>query len=136
MKKKMTIVTGLATALFLLAFQYTNAQAINEPAVKVIPTNENGSVKVIYAHDNALPVEVKFFGEDGLVISDKISTESFDRGFIKKYDIQKLAATTYWVEVSTKEFSSTYKLVKSADRKGWQSILESTTYTYGLLASR
>jgi hypothetical protein len=136
MKKKMTLVTGLATALFLLAFQYTNAQSINEPAVKVIPTNETGSVKVIYSHDNTLPVDVKFYSEDGLVISDKINAKSFDRGFIKKYDIQKLTAATYWVEVSTKEFSSTFKLVKTADRKGWQSILESTTYTYGLLASR
>lgn len=134
MKTKITLVAGFAMALIMLAFQNSNAQATNEPAVKVVPAG--GAIKVIYAQGGEQAVLVKFLDQDNIALTDRIDSKNFDKGFIKRYDIKSVKGDTFWVEVSTRDFSALYKLTRDSKKSTWQSTLESATYTYNLLASK
>lgn len=133
MNKKTILIAGLAVALACVAL-ITRAQTPGEPAVKVVPGAERGTVKVIYAQAPVTAVEVKFIGNEGVVMQDKITSLS-QKGFIKKYNISRLEANSYWIEIKSPELSVTYKLEVGRDGKTSLPVLQTTTYHHALLAS-
>jgi hypothetical protein len=132
MKTKTTFMTGLIFfSAMSFAATYSNAQS--DPAVKILPTTEKGILKILYAYPTDKAVSIKFYNESGLIISDKVS-KSYQKGFSKKYDLSRLKAGDYWVEITSPELSVTYKLAGSKEKR-WVSTLEKTTYNYPLVAT-
>jgi hypothetical protein len=131
--KTRLILSGLVVMLSA-AFTTANAQ-LDEPAVKVLPSSEKGIVKVLYAIDSDKAVEVKFLSENGLITSDKIKAGSFKNGFSKKYDISRIKAKSFWVEVSSADLTVRYKMIESKERKAFIPYLEKTTYNHPLVAT-
>lgn len=129
MKTRSTIVAGLVVLLSTVFFA-GNAQSTT-PAIKVLPTTNEGIVKllVVGAPDEA--VDVKFYSEDGLVKTDAI--KSADEGFNKKYDVREIMNRGFLMEVTAAGTSVTYKLARSKGRL--IPFLTKTTYTYPVVAS-
>jgi hypothetical protein len=132
MKTKTTFLAGLMI-LAAMSFTSTNVQAQADPAVKVLPTSETGILKVLYAYPNQKTVQIKFYNESGLIGLDHVN-KKFEKGFSKRYDLNKLSEGNYWVEITSPELSVTYKLEGSKEKK-WISTLEKTTYSYPLVAT-
>lgn len=132
MKTKFTILAGIFTFLSL-AFVSASAQTL-EPAVKIIPTSENGIYKLIFAYDSDQTVQVKFFNnKEGVLKLDRIQPEKFENGFSKKYDVSNIDSKDFWVEVSSSKLSVRYKMTKGS--KAYEPVLESTTFVNTLTAS-
>lgn len=130
MKTKSIIVAGLVVLLSTVFFA-SNAQSTN-PTIKVLPTTSEGILKLLVVGAADQAVNVEFYTDEGLVLSDAIrSTES---GFNKRYDIRKIMERGFSMEVKTEGTSVIYKLAKS-DSKKLTPILVKTTYTYPLVAS-
>lgn len=133
MNRKTILIAGLAVALACVA-SITRAQALGESAIKVVPGAERASVKVIYAHAPVTAVEVKFTSSEGVLVQDRIASAS-PKGFIKKYDLSRLEANSYWVEIKSRELTVVYKLELGRDGKTSMPVLQTTTYQHALLAS-
>lgn len=129
MKTKLTLIAGLAIALVAAAVT-ANSQSL-EPAVKIIPSAQDGIFKVIYGYESEQAVQVKFFNEQGLLKLDKIKAEKFENGFVKKYDVRNVTAGDFWIEVASANLTVTYKMAEQKNR-AYQPILESTTYNNAL----
>ena len=134
MKSKSIILAGLVTILSL-AFVSVNAQLASEPAVKILPTNEQGILKVLYAYDTDQSVEVRFLDDDGLITSDKIKAAKTAHGFSKKYNVRNIKSGTFWIEVKAANVSVIYKVTGSSDGKAYTSALEKATFNYPSVAS-
>jgi hypothetical protein len=137
MKTQSIILAGLLMIFATVA----QAQEINEPAVKILPTSESGILKVIYAYNTGQSVQVKFFTDDGVLFSDAIKAKAFKNGFSKKYDLRNIATNNveskpFFVEVSTETMSVIYRLADSEDGKGLVPVIENATYRYPAVASR
>lgn len=132
--KTKAILTGMVMLLSATAWT-ANAQDSDQPAIKILPAAEEGKLKLVYARSSQKAVNVKFIGENGLLTSDRISAGSFDKGFIKKYDISRIQGKTFWVEVSSADLTVRYKLVESKDGKSFVPYLEQTTYNHQTVAT-
>ena len=133
MKTRSILLSGLVVMLSA-AFTAANAQ-LDEPAVKILPSVEKGIIKVLYAIDSDKAVEVKFLNESGLITLDKIKAGSFNKGFLKKYDISRIDGKSFWVEVSSADLTVRYKMIKSKERKSFIPYLEKTTYNHPMVAT-
>ena len=123
----------LALVVMLSAAFATNAQLI-EPAVKFLPAGEKGLLKVLYAHDTQSNVDVKFLGENGLLKADRIKAGSFSKGFSKKYDVSRIKAKSFWVEISSADLTVRYKMIETKDGQ-FVAYLEKTIYNHPLVAA-
>jgi hypothetical protein len=132
MKTQSIILAGLLVIFGAVA----QAQEINEPAVKILSTAEEGVLKVIYAYKLGQPVRVQFYNEDVVLFTDKIKANAFTNGFSKKYDVHNIRTGTFFIEVSSETMSVIYKLTKSADGKNFIPVLENASYQYPAVASR
>jgi len=103
--------------------------------VKIIPSAQDGVLKLVYGYPHAKSVEVRFYNRDGIVVTDRINANEGEKGFIKKYDLRQLSTGVYWVEVSSPELSVTYKLVGNKGIK-WNTELEKSTVNHLLVASK
>lgn len=112
-----------------------SAQPIDEPAVKILPAAEQGMLKVLYGYDARGTVEVRFIGENGLLKSDRIKAGSFEKGFLKKYDVRRIKDKNFWVEVRSANLVVRYKMVGSEDGKSFMPQLEQTTYNHPTVAA-
>lgn len=135
MKTKSIITAGLV-ALFSVSFFGAIAQQTSEPAIKILPTNQKGIIKVLYAYDSDQPVEIKFISEGEVLTYDKVKGEAFQHGFSKKYDVRNVKSKNFWVEVSSPSLMVTYKMTESNDRKSYVPILEKTTYNTLVAANK
>lgn len=130
--KTRILLAGVAVAA-ISAFSLT-AKAQEQPLVKIVPGTER-TIKLIFEHQPKNNVSVKFSDADGLISADKINASSYDRGFIKKYQVNRNKADAFWVHVTSKDMDLTYKL--TAEREGqWTAQLEKATYNYQTVASR
>lgn len=130
MKTKSTIAAGLFVLLSTVFFA-SNAQSTN-PTIKVLPTTSEGILKLIVVGATDQAVNVEFYTDEGLVLSDAIRSGS--AGFNKRYDIRRIMDSNFSMEVKTDGTSVIYKLAKAGNRK-LTPILVKTTYTYPLVAS-
>jgi hypothetical protein len=135
MKTKTIIIASLVT-LFSVSFFSANAQQTVEPSVKILPTDEKGILKVLFAYDTDQAVEVKFLTEDVVLTRDKIKANTFQNGFSKKYDVRNIKSGNFWIEVSSPSLTVTYKMTESKDRKSHVPVLEKTTYNTLVAANK
>ena len=131
--KTQSIIIVVLVMLFGAAAQ---AQELNEPAIKILPTSQQGILKVLYAYNSGQPVLVKFSDENTVLFSDKIKANSFEKGFSKKYDVRQISAKTFYVEVSSETITATYRLTRSEDSDVLTPFLENVSYQYPPVASR
>lgn len=124
----------LAGLVILLSAAFTTHAQLIEPAVKILPGSEKGQLKVIYAYNSQNAVDVKFLGENGLLKSDRIQAGSFTNGFSKRYDVSRIKAKSFWIEVSSADLSVRYKMIESKDGK-FVPYLEKTTINHPMVAA-
>jgi hypothetical protein len=139
MKNQSIIVLGLF-AILSSAVITTNAQSFGEPAIKILPTSQKGILKVLYAYDqdnSNESVMVKFLNEGGVIKSDEIKQGTFTNGFLKKYDIRKMASMSnnVWIEVSSSNVTATYKLTESRDGNSFVPTLVSASQNHQFVAA-
>ncbi|MFY8036300.1 MAG: hypothetical protein ACOVMQ_03980 [Cyclobacteriaceae bacterium] len=127
----------IIAAFAVIAVTAITAQAQSElsPAIKVLPSAEEGVVKILYAYETTKPVEVRFSNESGVLKTDRVKPSSFAHGFIKKYDVSGIDTKKFKVEVISENVSVTYLITESKNSKGFTPRLESTTYNQSLVAS-
>jgi hypothetical protein len=130
MKTKAILLAGL-----FMIYGAAQAQEIFEPAVKILPTKDKGILKVLYAYNTDQSVSVKFFNEDGVLLSDRVKANTFQKGFSKKYDVRKIGSGNFFVEVSSARMSVTYKMIESQDGKNLIPVLEKASYMHPTVAS-
>ena len=131
--KTLSIITAGLAIMLSASIGTINAQQIGEPAVKILPTNEKGILKIMYAYATNQPVTIVFYNEGGLLASDKVKGD-FRDGFSKKYDVRKVSAD-FWIEVRSMELTVTFKMVESRDGQSFLPVLEKTTYNHALVAA-
>ncbi len=134
MKTKMLILGVVVAALSTIMVSRAQAQENMLPAVKIIPTDLNDVVKVIYGYDTRMPVTVKFLGDEGVFFQDKVKGENLENGFVKKYRLPHEAGSDLRVEVSSSELSVIYKLETAKNGKRIAQ-LEEITYHYPVVAA-
>lgn len=134
--KTRTIIIASVMTLFSASFFGASAQQAGEPPVKILPTDDQGVLKVLYAYDTDQAVEVKFLNEDGVLTRDKIKANTFQNGFSKKYDVRNISSRNFWIEVSSPSLMVTYKMTESNDRRAYVPILEKTTYNTLVAANK
>jgi len=135
MKTSSLITAGL---MILLATSFTAVTARQlgaEPPVKILPTTQNGILKVLYASEIGKGVEVRFFDENKTLVFDKIKGPRDLNGFIKKYDISRLKSENFWIEVSSANMDVTYKIIPSEDGT-FNPVLEKTTYNHPMVVAK
>ena len=130
MKTRSTIVAGLVL-LFSTVFFASNAQTTN-PTVKVLPTTKEGIVKLLVVGSTEQAVDVKFYSEDGLVVTDQIKLDHSE-GFNKKYDVSSIMRRGFLMEITADGTSVSYKMGKALGKM--TPYLVKTTYTYPMVAS-
>ncbi|CAN5471125.1 hypothetical protein BH09BAC3_BH09BAC3_34130 [soil metagenome] len=138
--KNQLIITLALFATLSSAVITVNAQTFDEPAIKILPTSQKGILKVLYAYDqdnSNQSVTVKFLNEGGVIKSDEIKQGTFTNGFLKKYDIRKMASISnnVWIEVSSSNVTATYKLDESRDGNSFVPTLVSATQTHQFVAA-
>ncbi|MBL7852423.1 MAG: hypothetical protein JNN04_16075 [Cyclobacteriaceae bacterium] len=131
MKKKIILLAGFVIALTASAAVY--AQSV-DPAVKILPAAEQGTLKVVYARQAAQTVTVKFIDENGLLKTDRIKPGSFNQGFLKKYDVSRIKSGKFWIEVSADDLIVRYRLVQDQNGR-YVPYLEQTIYNHPLVAT-
>ncbi len=132
MKNKSKILAGLVVAL-ILAYGAASAQ-VNGPAVKILPSTEDGVLKVMYAYSSSEPIKIRFTDAQNLNQVDYIGGENFPSGFSKKYDIRNIEVDAFWIEVKSSKLSVVYKMTAQKDGT-YHPLLEKTTYYHDLVAA-
>jgi hypothetical protein len=133
MKIQSIITAGFA--VILSASFSVQAQTEMLPAIKVLPSNEKGIVKILFAYETLRNVDVKFYNEEGLLKEDRIKAGTFKKGFIKKYDVSAIDTKKFSIDVDSDNVSVTYRLIESKNGTRYTPLLEKTTYKQSLVAS-
>ena len=133
MKTRSIILAALA--FVCSASVATFAQSGAEPAIKVLPSNQKGVIKVLFVYDSDQSVDVKFYSEGELVGADRIKAKTFQKGFTKKYDISNISSTNFKVEVESADVSVIYQILESHGSMSYDPQLLRTTYNHPLTAS-
>ena len=77
-------------------------------SIKLLPSAQKGSIKVLYVNSQEKKVTVRIHGE--IEFTDKIRLSASDKGFIKKYDLSKLNSGTYWIEVEDSSLNLAFEV--------------------------
>jgi hypothetical protein len=126
MKNKTILIGMMVAAICAFTLVQSKAQTFDPLGVKILPTDRQDMIKVIYANDNNSEVEIKFHDASGLIKKDKIEANSFEKGFAKKYKVKRQPADEFWLEVNNPEMTAIYKMKTNKDGK-WIAELEQTT---------
>lgn len=132
--KTRNLVCGAAiVAISALLFGQANAQT--QPVVKVLPGSAKDMIKVLYFGKPNGVVTVKFTENDGTVIvSDKIKDKKIEKGFLKKYQVNRDQGDFFWVEVSDEDSFVRYKVFANPYEE-WTAQLEKEAYKYPVVAA-
>lgn len=133
MKTKAIICGVVVAAISTFVMSRAHAQVQDSPAVKIISTDQRDIIKIIYAYSSSSPVEIKFLNSEGLVYEERLTGKIVEKGFSKKFDVNKMKEADLWVEVTGREISATFKLSASKDGK-WIAQLEKLTHNFPVLA--
>lgn len=129
MKKKLALTIIGITALFgSTLYAQSIAPQPTAEFVKILPTTKSGVIKVLHAQESASPVTIKFSTKEGEVAQDQVSSNMYEKGFTKKYDVSKIQHKDYWVEVTSSTSSVTYHIVPDKDKKTFDAYLERISY--------
>ena len=127
MKTKIFIVAATIVMLAVLSTS-VQAQSLNEPIIKILPSNQPGLLKILYVHDTDRSVDIKFYNDEGLISSDRIKGGTFKRGFLKRYDVSRINSERFRIEISDESRSLWYTVVGADDNKTYTCVYERTTY--------
>lgn len=117
MKTQKTI---LATLAIVMASTFSFGQSINNKSeVRVLPHHESGVLRLLYSGEEKETVTVKFYSGNALISKDKVKADKFEKGFIKLYDLRKLEAGDFKVEVETSGKSTGYAFTINEDKNIW-----------------
>lgn len=133
MKTKAIICGVVVAAISTLVMSQAHAQVQDIPAVKIISTDQTDVIKVIYAYNTKSPVKVKFLNSEGVAYEERLSGRDVEKGFSKKYDVEKMKGDDLWVEVDGQEISAVFKMSPSKNGK-WTAQLEKVTHNFPALA--
>jgi len=133
MKTRNLVCGALIVAVSALAL--VSAKAQTQPVVKILPGSTKDIIKVMYCGKPNGAVTVRFTESDGAhILSDKIKDKNFEKGFLKKYQVNREQGDFFWVEVSDQDSFVRYKVFASS-LEGWSARLEKETYNYPVVAS-
>ena len=133
MKTKAIICGVVVAAISTFVMSKAHAQVQDIPAVKIISTDQTDIIKVIYAYSTNSPVTIKFLNSEGIAYEERLSGRDVEKGFSKKYDVEKMRGDDLWVEVDGQEISATFKMTSSKNGK-WSAQLEKVTHNFPVLA--
>ncbi len=133
MKTRAIICGVVVAAISTFVMSRAHAQVQDIPAVKVISTDQTDVIKVIYAYSTNSPVTVKFLNSEGIAYEERLSGRDVEKGFSKKYDVEKMKSDDLWIEVVGQEISATFKMSASKNGK-WTAQLEKVTHNFPVLA--
>ncbi len=131
---KTKLMTLLIVALGCFAIS-ANAQTSNDSHIKLVPANAPGTIKLIHAGSIDKSIDVRFIDSEGTISSDRI-TGTYPKGVLKRYDVSKVRESSFYVEVSSKDLTVTYRVTASKDKKKYTTMLERVEYHNALVASR
>jgi hypothetical protein len=134
MKTKIFIVAATIVMLAAL-FTSVQAQSLNEPIIKILPSNQPGLLKILYVHDTDRSVDVKFYSNEGLIASDRIKGGTFKKGFLKRYDVSRINSEKFRIEISDESRSLWYTVIGADDDKTFTCVYERSTYPQPVVAS-
>lgn len=127
--------TNLFFAACFVALASLEAGAQSKPTlVGIVPGGEPGLIKLIYARHSADAVTVRFINDDGIVATDRIGAGKLSRGFQKKYDVSRIQAGDFWIELRSGEYQVRYK-VKTDEQGRFVPTLEKQADPQSLVAS-
>src|SRR5690606_23455664 len=125
----------LAAALIVAATVNTHAQESPHLRIKVLPSRP-GYAKVIYAMENTNPVTVRFIRNGEVMVTDKITSGPYSKGFQKWYNTEKIGKKNCVIEISDGSTSVTYRIVPFNDKGLFVAHLERFSYTDAYVASK
>lgn len=133
MKTRNLVCGALMVAVSALALTQANAQT--QPTIKILP-GEKDMIKVMYSGKANGSVIVRFAEGDGSsILSDRIKSKNFNKGFLKKYKLNRDAGDFFLVEVSDRDTFVRYRVFSNAVNE-WSAQLEKETYSYPVVASK
>ncbi|HTH57920.1 MAG TPA: hypothetical protein VL728_17855 [Cyclobacteriaceae bacterium] len=133
MKTRSLVCSAAIVAISALLLGQANAQT--QPIVKVLPGNAKDMIKVMYFGKPSGAVTVRFTESDGShILSDKIKSKNIDKGFLKKYKVDRVPGDFFWVEVSDEDTFVRYRVFANTMEE-WSAQLEKETYNYPVVAS-
>src|SRR5882672_3131594 len=136
MKIKLTTI-AILTVMFAAAFQQASGQDNNKPQVKILPAKENGFIKIMFLGGNSSDVQVKFYNDKGLYTEDIVAKGSFNKGFLKKYDIRNVRpGESFWIDVNVADGVACYKMTQTKNQPGYQPSLERMEFGPVVTASK
>lgn len=133
MKTKAIICGVVVAAISTFVISQARAQVQDIPAVKVISTDQTDVIRVIYAYNSNSPVTVKFLNSEGIAYEEKLSGREIEKGFSKKYDVEKMKGDDLWIEIVGQEISATFRMATTKNGK-WTAHLEKVTHNFPVLA--
>lgn len=113
-----------------------NAQVSEGSRVKILPSGDEGVIKLLFAMKTDETVNVKFYADGGLVKSDRITGGPYEKGLMKKYDVSAIDHRDYWVEVTSSNIKVTYRVHPNRDSKTFTPHLESVIFSKMALAKK
>jgi len=116
MKRSTVLTLAFATLFSFAAFASDPIGKI--PQVKLLPT-EAGMVKVLYVNDIEKKVSIKIFGQEGLLIKDKVKLADDDNGFLRSYNLKELEPGIYWIEIADSSMSVKYQVTYQNNQIVW-----------------
>lgn len=116
MKRSATLLSMVFTVLVTLSSFASDPG--NNPEIKLLPA-EAGMIKVLYVNGHEKKVNVKIFGQEGLLISDKVKLSDSDKGFVKLYNLKDLEAGEYRIEISDASMSISYRVTYQNNQTVW-----------------
>lgn len=123
---KIRIITGML-AFIAIAIQ-AQSQHQNDSNIKILPTPQEGVIKIHYAMETTEPLLVRFVTDEGVVSTDKIRGVPYPKGWSKRYDVRKLMGKAFRVEISSPRMAVTYRISPSTNSIGYTAFLEKTEY--------
>jgi len=115
--KRSTVLTLAFATLFSFA-AFASDPIGKNPQVKLLPT-EAGMVKVLYVNDIEKKVSIKIFGQEGLLIKDKVKLADDDNGFLRSYNLKELEPGIYWIEIADSSMSVKYQVTYQNNQIVW-----------------
>ncbi|HYG04453.1 MAG TPA: hypothetical protein VD927_18530 [Chryseosolibacter sp.] len=128
-----TRITIAAVILLMITVTFSHAQNADASFVKILPAKGKGMIKVLYAQKIEEPILVTFYNNAGVIKTDRIKGR-FEKGVLKKYDVNNINHKEYWVEVKNPRTTVTYHVVPTRDRENFTASIERVSYQDSVVA--
>lgn len=116
----MKTITQLSLVLMLTVTLTTRAQKYEQlPTVKILPHQVHNELRVMYVGSEAAALKIEIRGQGKTITRDYIKAGSFDKGFIRLYDVSRLNDGEYTLLVNAGDFEAEHTFTVAADQHLW-----------------